>query len=86
MDMHWQVFHDKILRPITEETSAPSMADICREYGIEDEKKASNMIVTVNRRFQAALKRHLRRSVACDDDVDEELHELMQIYCREGAE
>jgi len=31
------------------------------------------------------LKRYLRRSVSQDVDVDEELHELMQIFSRKGA-
>jgi len=34
------------------------------------------MIITVNRRFQAVLKRHLRRAVTNDVDVDDELREL----------
>ena len=83
--LHWQVFHDRVLQPIMEEARAPSLAEICDKYGIEDERKASNMIVTVNRRFRAALKRHLRRSVTADAGVDEELQELMQIFPTGGA-
>lgn len=83
--LHWQVFHDRVLQPIMEEVHAPSLAEICDKYGIEDERKASNMIVTVNRRFRAALKRHLRRSVTADAGVDEELQELMQIFPTGGA-
>jgi RNA polymerase sigma-70 factor (ECF subfamily) len=83
--LHWQVFHDRVLLPIMQEARAPSLADICGKYGIADERKASNMIVTVNRRFRAALKRHLRRSVTGDAGVDEELQELMQIFSRRGA-
>ena len=83
--LHWQVFHDIILQPILDGTHAPSLTEICDRYGIEDERKASNMIVTVNRRFRAALKRHLRRSVTDDADVDEELRELMQIFSKRSA-
>lgn len=78
--LHWQVFNDRILQPIIENTRAPSLKEICNKYGIEDQRKASNMIVTVNRRFRAAMKRHLRRSVSCDTEIDEELRELMQIF------
>jgi len=84
-ELHWQVFQERVLKPIMENTLAPSLKEICDRYGIEDEKKASNMIITVNRRFRAALKRYLRRSVSQDVDVDEELHELMQIFSRKGA-
>ncbi|MHC4638913.1 MAG: RNA polymerase sigma factor [Planctomycetota bacterium] len=83
--LHWQVFHDRVLQPIMENTHAPSLTEICDKYGIENERKASNMIVTVDRRFQAALKRHLRRSVTGDAEVDEELQELMKIFFRKGA-
>ncbi len=85
MTLHWQVFHDRVLEPIMANTRAPSLREICDRYGIEDERKASNMIMTVNRRFRAALKRHLRRSVTGDADADEELCELMQIFSRKGA-
>ncbi len=84
-ELHWQVFQDRVLRPIMENTRAPSLKEICDKYSIEDEKKASNMIVTVNRRFRATLKRHLRRSVTGDTEVDEEWHELMQMFCEKGA-
>ena len=83
--LQWQVFHDRVLQPILENTHAPSLTEICDRYGIENERKASNMIVTVDRRFQASLKRHLRRSVTGDADVDEELQELMKIFFRKGA-
>lgn len=83
--LHWQVFHDRVLQPIMENKPAPSLRQICEKYGIESTTKASNMIITVNRRFQAALKRHLRRSVTCDAEVDDELQELMQMFSKKGA-
>jgi len=43
---------------------------------------ASNMIFAVKRRFQSALKRHLRQSVARDDDVGEEIQELSRFLAR----
>jgi DNA-directed RNA polymerase specialized sigma24 family protein len=83
--LHWRIFHDRILKPIMENAHPPSLAEICDKYGIKNAAKASNMIITVNRRFQAALKRHVRRTVANDADVDEELCELMQIFSTKGA-
>jgi len=82
---HWQVFHDKVLRPIMEGTDAPSMEEICRRYDIESPDKASNMIVTVNRRFRATLTRHIRRSVMLDCEVDEEFQELIEIFAKGSA-
>lgn len=78
MEVHWQAFHARVVKPITENAEPPPLAEICKKYGIEDGIKASNLILTVKRRFQAALKRHLRQSVASQADVSEELVELMQ--------
>ena len=78
--IHWQVFHDRVLQPIMENVPAPSLRAICDKYDIESPAKASNMIITVNRRFRSTLKRHLRRAVVNNADVEEELKELMQIF------
>jgi RNA polymerase sigma-70 factor (ECF subfamily) len=83
--LHWQVFHDRVLQPIMEDVPAPSLAQVCQKHGIESASQASNMIVTVNRRFQAALKRHIRRSVVQDNDVDAEFRELIEVFARGSA-
>jgi hypothetical protein len=85
MFIHWQVFHDRVLQPIIQNTDPPSLAEICQKYGIDDTSKASNMIVTVNRRFQAEFKRHIRRSVIQDSDVESEFQDLMQIFSMSRA-
>ena len=85
IEAHWHVFQARVLLPIMENTKPPSLAQVCDSYGIEDGTKASNMIVTVKRRFQAALKRHLRLSVSSDADVNNELRELMQFFVKNSA-
>jgi len=54
------------------------MKEICRKYAVESEAKASNMMVTVKRRFQTALMNHLRSLVVSEEQVDEELSEIMR--------
>ena len=76
--VHWHVFHDRVLEPIMEMTEPPSMKEICRKYAVENEAKASNMMVTVKRRFQAVLMSHLRSLVVSEEQVDEELAEIMR--------
>jgi RNA polymerase sigma-70 factor (ECF subfamily) len=83
--VHWEVFHDRVLRPIMDNTTAPSLDEVCRKHGINSSSRVSNMIVTVNRRFRAALKRHIRRSVVQDADVDEEFQELIRVFSRGRA-
>jgi DNA-directed RNA polymerase specialized sigma24 family protein len=76
--VNWHIFHDRILEPIMEKTEPPSMKEICRKYAIESETKASNMMVTVKRRFQTVLRNHLCSLVVSEDQVDDELAEIMR--------
>lgn len=85
MTVHWKVFHARVLQPIIESTEPPSLAEICNRFSIEDGIKASNMIFAVKRRFQAALKRHLRQSVASDADIGKEMRELMRFLSKKTA-
>ncbi len=85
METHWNIFHDRVVQSILEKVEPPSLADICEKYGIEDEKKASNMNITVKRRFQAALKEYIRNTVTSDAQINEELEEIMRFFSK-GAQ
>ena len=74
--LHWQIFRDRTLRPIMEGRDAPSLELVCREYGVSDTAKASNMILTVKRRFQTLIRQHLRDLVMSDSEAEEELQEI----------
>ena len=76
LELHWQVFRDRIVRPILNRTEPDSMKAICERYGIEETIKASNMITTVKRIFQTVLKQHVRNSVMSDEDTAEELAQI----------
>ena len=78
MEAHWSIFSEKVVEPMLNSTVPPSLAETCEKYGVESEKKASNMIVTVKRRFQAALKQTIRSTVASEGEMAEELKEIMQ--------
>ena len=77
--VHWQAFCLKILNPIVQNTEPPLLRDVCTECGIDSERKASNMIITVKRRFRAVLERCLRQVVRSDSEFEDELNELFQI-------
>jgi len=77
---HWNVFRDRVLCPIMEGVAPPSLKDICDQYQIRDDAKASNMIVTVKRRFQAALMTILRETVLSDEQVASELEDLKKFF------
>jgi DNA-directed RNA polymerase specialized sigma24 family protein len=76
---YWEIFRLKILAPIFEGTKAPSYKEISAKYGISDESKVANMVVTVKRRFRSVLKRHLRDLTRSDAEAEEELSEIFRI-------
>jgi len=84
METHWHVFHDRIVQPLLNNSKPPSLPEICDRYGVEDQKKASNMIITVKRRFQAALRQYLRSTVASESEMDDELREIMRFLPQEA--
>jgi len=78
MAIHWNLFRDRVLEPIMEDKEPPPLVELCARYGIEDAARASNMIFAVKRRLQSALKRHVRQSVACEEEISEEMAALKQ--------
>ena len=85
LQRHWEAFHARVVRPILEGTTAPALGEICVRLGIQDARRASNMIVTVKRRFRETLRRHIRTTVVSEEQVDEELDEILRSV-PEGAQ
>lgn len=73
---HWHLFSERVLGPIKDKSEPPAMDELCHKYRIRDRTTASNMIVTVKRRFRTALRNRLRDLVSSDKDVDSELAEI----------
>jgi len=80
MDIHWTLFYERVAKPILENNPQPPLSKLCKEYNIEDAKKASNMIVTVKRRFQSVLMRHARSTVLSEEQASEELDDLFKFF------
>lgn len=80
MTVHWQMFRERVLQPLMENREAPSMAELCSRYGIDRPTRASNMIFSVKRRLQSALKRQIRQSVASDAELAEEMELLWHFF------
>jgi hypothetical protein len=78
--VHWQLFHAHVLTPIVTAEESPRLAQLCKDLGISDATQAANMIVTVKRRFQAALRDRMRDYVRSKEDVDQEIRDLMKIF------
>ena len=39
MEVHWNIFHDRVVRPIVEDSACPSLTEICEKYDIENSMK-----------------------------------------------
>ena len=78
LETHWRLFYQRVVKPIMGGHSPVSLAELSQEQGIGDTKKASNMIVTVKRRFRTALMQHVRRTLLSGDQASEEMEELLQ--------
>jgi DNA-directed RNA polymerase specialized sigma24 family protein len=77
MKTHWELFYHRIVGPIMGGQSPLSLTDLSQEHGIGDTKKASNMIITIKRRFRTALIQHVRRTLLSGDQASEEMEELL---------
>jgi hypothetical protein len=66
-------------------TSKPSLRQLCEKYKIETETQAYNLIVTVRRRFRSILRKYLRESVGSDECVDDEILEILRIFSKSSA-
>ena len=84
-ETHWKVFQARVLAPILDGAEAPPLADLCDKHGIEGESRASNMIITVKRRFGVVLRRCLRQFVQSDSEVEDEYSELIEILSKGSA-
>jgi DNA-directed RNA polymerase specialized sigma24 family protein len=82
---YWEVFNAIVVAPIRDNIETPPLSELCEKYGIESEKKASNMIITVKRRFSTALKHQLRQFVHSDSEVEDEFRALIEILSKGGA-
>jgi RNA polymerase sigma-70 factor (ECF subfamily) len=83
METHWYVFRDRLLQPTLEDRQTPSLSQICRRYGIDNEATASNMLKTVKRLFRSVLEKHVRQTVASGEAVEEELREIFRFLEKE---
>lgn len=74
--VYWDLFWDRIVRPIMERSDPPPLEQLCTRYSLSDPARASNMIVTVKRRFQTLLRQKIRDLVMSDEEAEVELEEI----------
>ena len=79
-ETHWQIFRDYLLYPTLEGRDPPPLKEFRRRHGLSSEKAASNMVITVKRRFQRLLRKHLRSTVSSDAEADEEFRDFLETW------
>jgi RNA polymerase sigma-70 factor (ECF subfamily) len=85
MQIHWLLFKEHVLDPILGASEPASLKELCDKYSIENTKKASNMMMTVKRRFHKILLDHVRKSVASEEQISAELEYLLK-FLPKGAQ
>jgi len=79
LSLHWELFERRILRPILDGTDAPPLSQLIETYDIPSVIKASNMIITVKRRFGQLLRHILQKHVDSDTDIEQEISRLIEL-------
>jgi RNA polymerase sigma-70 factor (ECF subfamily) len=85
LGVHWALFEARVLRPIMDGVEPPSLAWLCERHGLSGPERASNMVVTARRRLRKAMRGQVRRLVASEEEVDEEIRDVMSILSAGGA-
>ncbi len=83
---HWQVFEARVLQPIMEGADTPGLDELAQRLGIGSAKQASDMIITVKRKFRSALRKEISGTVETQDQIEEELANLKEILSAGGSE
>jgi len=76
---HWRLFNEWLLE-LRADRQRPQMKDLCEKCGIENTAQAYHMIENVKRRFRSILRQHLRVLVNFDEEVDDEIHNFINIF------
>ncbi len=83
--VYWHLLYNRIIQPILDNTQPPTLLELCETYGVENQRRASNLLVTAKRHFQQTLIRQLRLTVIDEETTHEELEEIVSFFS-EGAQ
>ncbi len=77
MDTHWTLFQKRVIGPILYDQPPIPLTELCDSLQIKDAKTASNMIVTVKRRYRSTLLDQANRTVLSHEQASDELADVM---------
>jgi RNA polymerase sigma-70 factor (ECF subfamily) len=79
MTPHWRAFDMNVLRPITRGATPLPMDEVARLVGARDAAHASNMIVSVKRRFRATLRKVVAETVSDPAQIEQEIQLMKRV-------
>jgi RNA polymerase sigma-70 factor (ECF subfamily) len=75
---HWCVFERRVVRPLLFGEPPVPYAVLVEQFDLKDAAQATNMMITVKRRFARALYAEVGRTVQNPEDVGDEILELLR--------
>lgn len=76
-EIHYQIFHRRIISPILEGASVPSQSDLSMEYGLT-EKQVANRLLTARRAYQRLLRDEVQSYAITEEDSTYEIKDLFE--------
>lgn len=78
LDAHWEVFEQRVVRPMLFDDQPADYAGLVERLGLKDTTQAANMMVTVKRRFASTLSDEVGQTVADPDQIDDEIGVILR--------
>jgi RNA polymerase sigma-70 factor (ECF subfamily) len=75
---HWTIFEHRVVRPMLLGEPPAAYPALMARLNVRSAAQASNMLITVKRRFARALLQEIARTVESRADVEDELRELLR--------
>jgi len=76
-EAYWEVFTGRVVRPMLFNEPPTSYRTLIERFDLSDSSQASNMMITVKRRFARTLRDEVARTVSDPMQVDVELRALL---------
>ena len=80
LQSHWGIFQERVVKPFLAGQPASCIEEVCRKYAISSASQASNMLVTVKRRFCRVFARHVVHQGGSQDEVQEAIDDFLAIF------
>jgi RNA polymerase sigma factor (sigma-70 family) len=80
-ESHYDLFVRRIINPILENASEPSIKDLAKEKGLT-EKQTSNYLITARRAYHRLLRQAIRTYASTEEEVALEIEDLFKFVAR----